>query len=61
MIPIMVRLFDVEFRIVGGDFKEFPVQVRPYCFSDDVVSVFGRKDKVIITQIDAMIVPFVLL
>ena len=50
----MVRLFDVEFWIVCGDFEQFPVEVLPYLCGNDSTTVFGRKDNVVVAQIDAM-------
>ena len=41
---ISVRLLDVEFWVESGDFEKFPVDVVPEFWSDDGVSVFGRKD-----------------
>ena len=54
MIFVMVRLFDVEFRVMGGDFEQFPVDMPPYFGGDDGATVFCRKDYVVITQVDAV-------
>ena len=61
VVGVMVRLFDVEFRIKRGDFEEFPVEILPEFWGDDGMSIFGRKDNVVIAQIDAMVVPTILL
>lgn len=61
MVSIMVRLFEIELRIIFRYLEEFPIQVFPEFRGDHSVTVFGRKDDVIITQIDAVIVPAILL
>ena len=60
MIFIMVRLLKNS-RIEGGNFEKFPVQIFPKFFCDNRVSVFGRKDEVVITEIHTVIVPDVFL
>jgi len=61
MVFVMIRLFEVELRIVGGDFKEFPIEVTPEFCGDHGMSVFGRKDYVVITEVYAMIVSLIFL
>ena len=61
MVGVMIRLFDVEFWVVGGDFDEFPVEVLPEFWGNDRMTVFGRKDDVVITEVDAVIVPSILM
>ena len=56
MVCVMIRLFDVEFWIVGGHFDKFPIQVLPELVGDDCVSEFGRKDNVVITEVYAVTV-----
>ena len=54
MVFVMVRLFDVKFWIVCGDFEQFPVDVIPDVCGDDSATVFGRKYYVVVTQVDAV-------
>ena len=54
MVFVMVRLFDVKFWIVCGDFEQFPVDVIPDVCGDDSTTVFCRKDYVVVTQVDAV-------
>ena len=54
MVGVVVRLFDVELRVVGGDVQQFPVDVIPEFGGDDRTTVFGRKDDVVVTEIDAV-------
>lgn len=56
MILIMIRLLEVYFRVVCGQFEKFPIQMTPYIFGDYLMSVFGRKDNVVITEVNTMIV-----
>ena len=46
---VIIRLFDVELWVERGDFYQFPVEVLPEFSGDDRVSIFGRKDDVVIT------------
>jgi len=61
MVTVVVRLFDKELRIKGGDLDEFPVEVFPEVGSDNRVSIFGRKDEVVVAEVYAVTVPSVLL
>ena len=61
VVTVVVRLFDIELWIEGGDFDEFPVEVLPEVCGDDWVAVFGRKYQVVVAEVDAVIVPLVLL
>jgi hypothetical protein len=61
VILIMVRLFDVQLRVEGGDFEEFPIEILPEFWGDNGVAIFGRKDDVIVAEVDAMIVPSIFL
>jgi len=56
VIFVMIRLLDVEFWIMSGDFNQFPIEVLKEFCGYDRVSVFGRKHYVVVTKIDAMII-----
>ncbi len=57
MILVVVRLFDIQLRVVVGDFKQFPIEILPEFWRDDGMAVFGRKDDVIVTKVYTVIVP----
>ena len=61
MVIVVVRLFDIELRVVFGDFEQFPVEVLPEGCIDDGMPIFGRKDEVIVAEVDTVTVPSVLL
>lgn len=61
VVTVVVRLFEIELRIELGNLDEFPVEVFPEVWGDDGMTVFGRKDEVIVAEIDAMIVSSILL
>ena len=61
MVFVVVRLFEVYFGVVSGNFKKFPIQILPEFGGDDRVSVFGRKHYVVVTEVGTMIVPLVAL
>ena len=56
MIGVVIRLFYKYSWIVFGDFNKFPIQILPEFRSYYWVTVFGRKDDVVIAKIHAMIV-----
>ena len=56
MIFVMIRLFDIELWVMVRDLDQFPIEVLPELCGDDGVTVFGRKDDVVVTEIYAVIV-----
>ncbi len=58
---IGVRLLNVEFWVEGGDFEKFPVQVVPEFCGDNGMSVFGRKDKVVVAEVYAVVIATVVM
>ena len=56
MILVVVRLLEIELGVIRGDFEQFPVEVLPEFWGDDGMTIFGRKDDVVIAQVDAVIV-----
>jgi len=44
MVFIMIRLFEIETRVVLSDFQQFPIEVFPEGIVNYFMSVFGRKD-----------------
>ena len=54
MVFVMIRLFDEQPRVVCGDFDQFPVEVFPEFWCDNWVSVFGRKDYVVVTEVNTV-------
>lgn len=52
MVFVVIRLFDVERWVSGGDLHEFPIEVLPEFSGNDRMTVFGRKDNVIIAEVD---------
>ena len=61
VVTVVVRLFEIELRIERGNLDEFPVEVLPEVGGDDGMPVFGRKDEVVVAEIDAVIVSSILL
>ena len=60
MVFVLVRRFEVQARVVLRDLDEFPVEVLPELGGDYRVAVFGRKDEVIVAEVDAMTVSAIL-
>ena len=54
MVCVMIGLLYIYFWIMGGNLNQFPVDVLPEFSGDDGMSVFGRIDYVVITEVDAM-------
>ena len=54
MISVMIRLLEVQRRVMRGDLNQFPVEVVPEFCGDNRMSVFGRKDNVVVTEVDAV-------
>ena len=54
MVFVMIRLLYVEPRIMGGNLYQFPIQIFPEFCGYDGVTVFGRKDYVVITEVYAV-------
>jgi len=50
----MIRLLEEDRWVMGGDFDQFPVYVLPELCGDNGMSVFGRKDDVVVTEVDAV-------
>ena len=61
MISVMVRLLEIYLGIALCDFQKFPVEIFPEFVGNDRMSVFGRQDKVVVRQVDAVFVPSVFL
>ncbi len=56
MVSVMIGLLEVQFWVMRGDFKQFPIEVFPQFRSDDGMSIFGRIHNVVITEVYAVIV-----
>ena len=56
MVYVMIGLLEVKLWVMSGDFHQFPVEVLPEFGSDDRMTVFGRIDDVVITEVDAVAV-----
>jgi hypothetical protein len=61
MICIMIRLFEIYFRIVSGDFLKFPIDVLPEFCSDYFMSVFGREYYMVVAEVNTVTIPSILL
>ena len=60
MVLILVRLLEVQARVVLRDLHEFPVEILPELGGDYRMTVFGRKDEVVVAEVYAMTVPAIL-
>jgi hypothetical protein len=61
MVFVIIRLFDVEFWVVGGYLNKFPIQVFPEFWSNDRVSKLGRKDNVVVTEVYTVTISSILM
>lgn len=60
VVNVMVRLFEVELWVMMSDLDEFRVEIFPELIGNDPMTVFGRKDYVVVTEVCAVIVSPVL-
>ena len=61
MVYVMIGLLEVQLRVMSGDFHQFPVEVLKEFRGYDRMTEFGRIDDVVITEVDAVAIPSVLL
>jgi len=61
MVVVVIRLMDVEFWIMSRNLYQFPVEILPDFWGNYGVSIFCRKHYVVVTQVDTMIIPSILL
>jgi hypothetical protein len=52
MVLVVVHFLDVEHGVVVGDVEQFPLHVREETIVEYLSSIFGRKDDVVVTEID---------
>ena len=60
VVLIMVNLFKVNLRIVLGNLEQFPLNIGKQSWVKDFTTVFSRKDNMIVTKVDAVVISTIL-
>lgn len=54
VVEVVIHFLDVDSWIVFGDFEQLPLHIREETIVEYLSSIFGRKDEVVVTEIDGM-------